>query len=189
MTPYQEFYVKITALASLCPSFTLNPEIIRIYDRNLSPLGYERIIQALDEILIDRSSRDPFPSIKDIRGYIDPELNPQHEALETVSRIIESISRIGPYQGQRAKDFIGPLGWAVVTREGGWQQVCSVLNDDNLGTIRAQWRQMAAAIFHRAKNGFTSAPTIPNSILDKLNLPKMDCNNLLAPRPWDREEI
>lgn len=161
MNPQQAFFVRLTALAGMC-QFTLTPEVLALYDRNLSALGYDRVVAALDEVITRRRSRDSFPSIRDIREIIQPDADPESEALEAVGRIVHAISRVGPYRTKEAREYIGELGWAVVQRDGGWEQVCNVLTDENIGTMKAQWRQMAMAQYKRAKAGLSAAPSLPD---------------------------
>lgn len=180
MTPEQKFFTRITALASMC-GFTLSPEVIALYDRNLSKLGYENLSHALDVVITNRKSRDPFPSIREIREIISPDADPEVEAIEAAGRIVQAVSRIGPYQCDKAREFIGELGWRVVEREGGWVNVCNVLTDENLGMLKAQWRQMAKSQYMRAKSGFESAPQLPQ--VENAKVLPFDVTKLLQDMP------
>jgi hypothetical protein len=152
MTESQKiFYSKLTGLAGMVPNFTLKPEIIDLYDQHLGPLGYDRVCKALDRIVVERNSRDPFPSIKEIRMIIDPELDPDQEAMVIASRIVGTVSRIGPYQTDLAKQIIGEVGWRIVQSEGGWENVCQTLTYENQGTLKAQWRNLAKTFLSRAE--------------------------------------
>ena len=161
MTHQQAFLVRIKALADMVPNFTLSPELLKIYDMQLAPLGYDKVCGALDQIIGDRNSRDPFPSVKEIKAILTPTINPEHDALEAVSRIIASVSNIGPYQVQKARETIGELGWEVVKAEGGWENVCQNLSEDNIGMLRAQWKNIALAKMARAKAGLVDGPSLP----------------------------
>jgi len=161
--------------------FTLTPEIIRLYDESLKSLGYERLCKALDFIIANRRSRDPLPSIREIREIVSPEIDPEAEAIEAAGRIVQAVSSIGPYQPEKAREFIGELGWLVVERDGGWQNVCRVLTDDNVGMLKAQWRQMAKAQFARAKSNALTAPQLPKkeSGTEAANILPLDFKKLL----------
>lgn len=156
----RDFIARLTALAAMC-GFTLTPELIALYDRNLCASGYPKLVMALDYVIVNRKSRDPFPSIKEIRDLVAPESDPEVEAIEAAGRIVQAVTRVGPYQTEKAREFIGELGWLVVQREGGWQTVCQILTDDNIGILKAQWRQMAKAQYARAKAGVVTAPALP----------------------------
>lgn len=111
----------------------------------LSPLGYDRLAIALDETINRRRSRDPFPSVREIREILEPEARPEDEAAEIASRIVRVVARIGPYREAAARDALGPLGWDIVQRQGGWMTVCEMLSYDNLPQLQAQWRRLAEA--------------------------------------------
>lgn len=161
MSPQAIFIAKLTALAQLC-NFSLSPTILELYDTNLRRLGYQALCNAIDQVIIRRKSRDPFPSISEIAGIIEPSTDPELEAIEAANRIVEAITRYGYTNPERAKEFIGELGWRVVTREGGWENICrSVQSYDALSTHKAQWRQLAKATLLRGGSGSDSAPALP----------------------------
>lgn len=149
MTPQEAFYTKLTALAGMCPHFTLTPEIIRLYDEHLVSLGYDKASQALNQLIVSRNSRDPFPSIKEIRAIVEPEENPEDHASIIASSIFGAIARIGPYRSDQAREYLGEIAWRVVTSEGGWESVCQIVTDDNAGMFKSQWRKLALALIHR----------------------------------------
>ena len=153
MDSQKSFYAKLTGLAAMVPGFTLVEETIELYDQHLGPLGYDRVCEALDRIILERNSRDPFPSIKEIRMAIDPELDPEQEAVVIASRIAGTVSRIGPYQWELAKELIGEVGWRIVQCEGGWENVCQTLTYENQSTTKAQWRNLAKTFLSRAEYG------------------------------------
>lgn len=142
----QEFLVRLTAIAKTVPNFLLTKEVVATYDRLLSPLGYENVNRALDEILIERDSRDPFPSIKDIRAKVNPALDPTAEAVRLANMIAGGVSKHGPYNIERAKAEIGPLGWEAVKAYGGWEIVCEALTNSNRTTMIPQFREHILAI-------------------------------------------
>ena len=81
MTEREEFFTKLTALAGMVSNFVLTPAIVALYDQSLSPLGYEPLCRALEQIILNRSSRDPFPSIAEIRKLIEPEVSERDDAV------------------------------------------------------------------------------------------------------------
>jgi hypothetical protein len=44
---------------------------------------------------------------------------------------------------------LGSVGWQIVQMEGGWEQICQSLTDDNLNTSKAQWRNLARVLLQR----------------------------------------
>lgn len=102
-----------------------------------------------------------FPLPAKLKALAYPESDPEAEAVEAVSRIVQAVANIGPYRTEDARSFVGELGWLVVTRDGGWQNVCQNLTEENMGTLKAQWRQLAIAQHKRAKAGLVDAPALP----------------------------
>lgn len=153
------FYAKLTGLAAMVSNFTLIEETIELYDQHLEPLGYERVCRALDRIIVERSSRDPFPSIKEIRMIIDPELDPDQEAMVIASKIVGAVARIGPYQSELAQHVIGEVGWRIVQCEGGWENICQTLTYDNQSTLKAQWRNLAKTFMNRSAQDYLALPS------------------------------
>jgi len=142
----QGFYQRLMCLASLVPGFQLSQSLIALYDSSLKSMGYARLCFAIDEIIQNRSSRDPFPSLKEIRGRANPQLSHEDQAALIASQIIGAIRSIGPYRLSDAKEKLGSLAWQVVQSEGGWENLCTSLDDENLPTLRAQWRNLAKAL-------------------------------------------
>lgn len=158
MNNQQKFYTTLTGLAGMVPGFTLSPEVIAIYDQHLEVLGYDRVCKALDRIIVERNSKDPFPSVKEIRMTIDPELDPDQEAMVIASRIVGAVSRIGPYQSALAKLILGETGWKIVQYEGGWENICQTLTYENQGIMKAQWRNLAKTLIARGDHESMSLP-------------------------------
>lgn len=73
------------------------------------------------------------------------------EIVEAISKIVAGISAIGPHQTERAREFIGALGWEIVTSEGGWIRTCEKLNDFNVATLKSQWRNFLLARGQKAR--------------------------------------
>lgn len=152
MTPRQDFLGKLTALASVCPNFTLSRELIAVYDQALSALGYERAARAVEHAILTRSSRDPFPSVKDLRAVIEPEASPEDGAAMIVAAIFGAISRLGPYNATAARASLGETAWRVVQSEGGWETLCESVTYDNATTHKAQWRRLAEAFLRKGES-------------------------------------
>lgn len=131
----------------MVPNFTLSKELLSVYEAQLSAWGYEKAVQGLDDIIANRSSRDHFPSVKEIKYAVEPTLDPVHQANEAVSQIISAVSRCGPY----VTPIFSELAAAIVSSEGGWQYICEILTNDNLTFLRAQWRDLALAKIHSGR--------------------------------------
>ncbi len=172
MNPKDRFLSRMAVLAQLYPGFILSKEIIAIYDQELSSLGYDRASFAIEAIIKNRRSRDPFPSIADIRDVIEPKIDPRLQAADVASRIMSAVPKFGSGRYQsgdglkelhaKVKEHIGELGWEVVKVMGGWFRVCEQLEDTDTGTFRAQVRELAESTYRRAEAGLLNQlPALP----------------------------
>lgn len=135
----------------------LKDSVLTLYIQDLIDLEYADILKAIGLIRKDRAQKS-IPRPADIRFLIKPDSDPETDAVEAAARILSAISRIGPYRSQDAKQFIGSIGWHVVERDGGWESICASVNSDNIGTLRAQWRQLALSAIHRMRAGIADSP-------------------------------
>lgn len=156
MTPRQAFLTRMTALAQMVPNFSLTRELLLIYENQLKDVGYEKLVHSLDKIIGERSSRDPFPSVKEIRETVEPRLNIDSEAAIIANQIVEAIARCGPY----TTPLFDPIAKRIVQMEGGWQNVCEMITNSNLATYKAQWRNLAKALLEEKSVQGSAGPTI-----------------------------
>lgn len=142
---------RLAALAGLVRGFVLSPQILDMYMRLLAPLGYEQVCFALDQIMLTRDSNDPFPSFKQIASLIKPELDPETSATDIAGKIVQALHSCGDdrFGTERAKKLIGPIGWKVVESEGGWCGLGHRIKNDQLPTLKAQWKKQALAEFQK----------------------------------------
>ena len=123
----------------------LDEEMIGMYDQMLSRFGYERLCGALEHLILDRDTNDPFPSIKQIRAVLDPKADPEQLAILAANAIQERIVKDGWTNPERARERMGELAWSVVQASGGWESVCRGATDQNKQTSIAQWTKLAKA--------------------------------------------
>src|SRR3954469_5009674 len=90
-----DWIVRMTALADMVRGFTLTEEFLSMYEKLLAPLGYDKVCQALETIMAERDSNDPFPSIKAIRAIISPQGDPQAAAVLAAHNIVEAVRKDG----------------------------------------------------------------------------------------------
>lgn len=157
------FVKGLGVIAELC-QFELKEEIISLYCHHIGKIGFDRGTQALHEIVKSCRPGKPFPSIDDIvkAAGADDESD-DSRAVEAASRIIGAVSRYGDSRYAVVEDYIGPLGWEVVQKAGGWRAVCETLTNNNLTTMRAQFRESALSLCHRARRGLADiAPALPS---------------------------
>ncbi len=149
--------------------------IAQVFGKSIEPQTMKVMLDAVDDLPADevasvlaswmkttRLARYPFPS--EIRERLGHSEAPEDIGRDVASRIIESVSRFGWNNSESAKEFIGELGWVVVTRQGGWVTVCQELDENNKGVMQAQMRDLAITVYRRAQTGkLDQAPALPVS--------------------------
>jgi hypothetical protein len=134
--------------------------VLQLYIDDLADLEFTAVCAVVKEIRRDpKTTRFPFPAV--IRDRISPAVTDESESLIAVNKVIEAVGKFGWHNQQSAREFIGELGWLLVSMEGGWLRVCETLDSDNLNTTRAQWRGLAQALIKRNKAGLTAPPALP----------------------------
>ena len=136
----------------------LTPGQLSMYSEDLEEFTLEEIGLAIQAV-----RRNPAQKFFPLPASLREEIvgNARDEALEASNRILEGMTRFGYTNPERAKQFIGELGWRVVEREGGWQYLCQRVQGDDLPILKAQWRELAAATIRRGNAGIDSAPALP----------------------------
>jgi len=130
----------------------------------------EVLIGAINRLLL----KTPFfPDASMVLKEIEPDKGDTTiEAQTVVDKILEANTQTG--SALAAKDMIGPVGWYVVERFGGWSCITNLTYSD-LGTARAQLRRIAeAAIINK-----TSDPKLEYSQKAKGELTKLDFAGLI----------
>lgn len=168
------FAKRMMILAKLC-KFDMEPELLALYDSELEPLGYDKVIVALDSIMRDRNTKDQFPSIREIkqtmgvsvREKISQEKTDQNLADRAVDKIFAAIKKFGAgYPDSRLEEFreyVGSVG-RVVIRQYGWQEICGI-SGDNVPIFRAQMRRSAVAVIRASRDGsLNEVPELPEPI-------------------------
>ncbi len=175
MTPQETQQLKALLVATaLYYEHALPDEVLKMYVEDLVDLPYARVAIALKEVRRDpKIFRCPKPA--DIRARIEPPDTAEAQAVVVANRIIEATGKYGYTNLERAKEFIGSLGWAVVAASGGWLRVCEQLNPSNLGTMRAQWTKLALSI--RQTGGVV--PELPALEAPRTDKPLLSFNEVM----------
>jgi hypothetical protein len=156
-----DFLKRLAVLADLC-SKDLSPDLIRLYDHLLAKdYSYDQLCVAIEQIILDRKDRDPFPSPRTVLDKLRPPVDDDALAIEAASRVIGAISKFGYCNPSEACEYIGELGWAIVDREGGWVALCEKVESRQLPALRAQWRDLAKSILLRARDADNTPPGLP----------------------------
>ena len=141
-----------------------------ITGRKLSDITIAAYAEALSDLPEDdcivaiRKARNSgkFPAIDDIRELVDPTIDPIDDAREVASLVVEAIAKYGWTNPREAKAHVGEIGWILVERMGGWVSLCENTMADNLGTLQAQFRDLAGSIIRRHQAGYGSTlPQLP----------------------------
>lgn len=161
MTAKQEIVATIVAVSAYYGQ-QLPDVVIEMYAEDLIDLPLESLREAFKAIRRDpKITRFPLPA--QIRDRIQPADVDELNAAEAAARIPEAIQRFGWPNPELAREFIGELGWRVVQRDGGWRNVCQLLTHDNVGVLKAQWKNSALVQLRRGKLGLVDyAPVLPD---------------------------
>ncbi len=103
----------------------------------VNDLDPDRVIEALRNWMRGPNGRR-FPLPADIREAVGAHVDKKTIAVDSSSRIVESVSKFGLYQARAARAHIGELGWRAVERMGGWENLCAHLGTRALPITMAQ---------------------------------------------------
>lgn len=170
----------------------MSEDVLEMYAEDLADLPPGEVIAAYKAYRRDPKNRAmPLPA--QIRELVTPEafISPEVQAREIAARIVGAITSFGWCNGRAAQEYIGPVGWNAVLRQGGWRNLCentgvnispttlqAQLRDQIEGEIRFGGRAIEAAVLRlperdsREKRGLTA----PSEIL-----------KAIAPKPSDTE--
>lgn len=114
---------------------------------------------------------DGFPSIAKLKRVIETGMNLDESqvAEDVAGRIEAAIGRFGSTRDtDRVQEYIGEVGWVVVSQVGGWLRVCEVTYDQ-LPSARRQWRELAAVVARKAQMGCVDTPPSLNASESKID--------------------
>lgn len=151
----ETFHVGLYAIAKKC-NYEMNDFELDVYEQELMPLGFERVIQAMREIYLDlRGGGRGMPSVNEIKERMGvKEFSVDQIANDAASRACGAVARFGYYNEKEAKAFIGSVGWeAIRQRFGNWSAFCEQLTYDNQMGLQAQLRETAKVIAEKMKRG------------------------------------
>lgn len=173
-----EFHKLLVVLSQKC-DFVIEKEMAQAYNSAVRPYGFDRAMEAVNEILLERRPSDRFPSIKQLIEKICPQPSDDAIASETAALIVAMRTRKGNNWGQmgtwdeeKYKTFddamgavIGELGVQVIKRMGGWSIFCHQFErNSQTEAIRAQIKQLAKGLIEKARAGvLDELPRLPES--------------------------
>jgi len=139
----------LSAMAEIYGKTISTAAIIHMVE-SISDLDYMSVVQTLHDWSKTEKS---FPYPADIRAKIFPENSDKDDAQDVANFVISAVSKFGYTNPTKAKEYIGDLGWEVVSRMGGWKHLCETLTLENEGMLRAQIREYTFTVSKRAKRG------------------------------------
>ena len=174
------FLKTLNAIAALSET-ELTRDQIELYDKSLASFGYDLVVQALDEILLEQRPRQPMPSIAEVIRHLDKqrEVSDKAQANACVQNLFRCVSRHGytwpetyRYDDPEADSFdahinnqCGELGSEVVRLSGGWIRFCEDANSnfEAMTAMRAQFRDIALGVLERSRRGVgvKEMPSLP----------------------------
>lgn len=152
-----DFVQALVLVAQSC-QFELSESLIAIYDQTLQRHGYPKLCWALKTILVNRRTRDPFPSIREIQETIEPALEAKDIATDSAARLLGAVSKFGRGRPQEAEVYVGEVGWRALRCWGTWSQLCEQLTTYNGTTMMAQFRDLCSTVVKKAQLGLPDGP-------------------------------
>lgn len=152
----------------------INNDVLRMYAEDLSDFDLNSVATALVEIRnstnIHRGNLLPIPP--KVKEKILGNVSEIDDARDLAARIISAIQRVSYTEPERAREFVGEMGWEVIRLMGGWSRLCESEKSDN-HILYAQIRDLAVSYGHRYQAGVSNTPPeLPPSPKGKFDLNK-----------------
>lgn len=134
---------------------------IAMYVEDLIDLDATQLVEAIKRYRLDPKN-DRFPLPVKLKAMIGQAVSPDDAARDASSRIIAAVAKYGWNNPDRARDYVGELGWEIVKRQGGWMNLCESLTYDNQGMLQAQWRELAVSVQRSGTRTRDTGPSLPS---------------------------
>lgn len=169
-----EELVKVAQAFALTAAYyrvKIEDQVLKMYAEDVSDLDFNEVIVALGSYRRDPKNRQmPLPA--QIRDIVEPEPTPESGGRDVASSIQCAIVKYGYSNEGLARQFIGPQGWDVVQRWGGWSHLCTNMGVSiDPGQFYAQVRDFAidAARFPSLRREFPTALPEPVQRMELLS--------------------
>lgn len=118
-------------------------QVIMMYTEDVADMPFEAVKRAMHEYRRGPRNRTmPLPA--DIRQIAQPEaIGDELLAVDAAARILHAMVKFGYPNWKAAQEYIGTLGWMVVQKQGGWEQLCQSTKADDRLTFQKQARDIA----------------------------------------------
>jgi hypothetical protein len=119
----------------------LSETVLEMYAEDLADLPADRVCVGYQQYRRNPTNKT-FPLPAQIRELVAPEqfVAVETQAREIAARIMGAIPKFGWANPKEAQVFIGPEGWACVSRAGGWRYLCENTNARQAPMMQAQFR-------------------------------------------------
>jgi hypothetical protein len=137
----------------------LSETVLEMYAEDLADLDPTNVVAGYQQYRRNPANRT-FPLPAQIRELVCPEeyISVEAQAREIAARIVGAVSQFGWNGGKEARAFIGPEGWDVVQRQGGWSHICENLGVTiNPTAFQAQLRDQLEGTLRYGKSAVDSA--------------------------------
>jgi hypothetical protein len=128
-------FVKLLFLLSKKANYELDDFEAELIADDLKEIGWEFVNASLSDFLKSMRSGDKFPSINELRAKSARIKGIPDDGSEDPRQLAEkcwsAISRFGYPNPDLAKKFVGPIGWKMIERQGGWVSFCASAGDEN----------------------------------------------------------
>jgi len=131
---------------------TIKDEQISMYAEDLEEYPLEEISNAIKKIRKQRVwNRFPLPA--EILHYAPSyKGSPEEQADIIAGRIIDAVSKFGYVNSEKAREWLGEIGWTVFQGYGlSWDAFCRTLLNSEIGNTRARLRGLGISIITRTK--------------------------------------
>lgn len=145
--------------------------VLSMMAEDLSDLDPNACIQAYSQWRRNPANKS-FPLPAQIRELVNPEqfVSVETKAREIAGRIIGAITKYGWANAKEAQVFIGPDGWDLVKRSGGWQHLCESTSPKQTTFLQAQFRdQLMGTLKHGQDAIEQSLGALPQNRVSELD--------------------
>lgn len=123
----------------------LSPTQLALYVEDLMELSHEELLMSV-RIYRNDPKNVFFPLPSKLKSIIRPAEDVESQAALIAEKIAHAISKIGPY-GSIAN--LDATTQEVIMLAGGMMSLCEMVDYDNIGILKAQWRNTAKALLNR----------------------------------------
>lgn len=156
----QASVAKMVSTVAKIYGHTLDNDVLAINVRILNKYPFAAVMGALQQVAEDPrvNKSNLLPIAHHVRQRLEPKLDDRDEAMEAASRAIAALSKFGYTNPDRAKEFIGELGWEAIRLMGGWTRLCETTTPDQNEILRAQLRDLCVSVSKKSRAGLSDTP-------------------------------